>query len=195
MISKKLLDSQALKLFKDFKKENKNIFDIVIYGSVVRNKIRVNDIDVAIIFSGLESVNDKLSLAQEMKSKLKDVMKYDLDVKGVDMGDFLDGSFLARNSILAEGFSVLRKKFLHEIFGFKNYYVFSYSLTNLSNSRKVMFQYALQGRRGEKGMMEITGSSSLGKGVIRVPLGYSEEFKDFFEKNKIKYKVNKILRY
>ena len=51
-----------------------------------------------------------------------------------------------------------------------------------------MFQYALKGRRGEKGILKITKSEQLGKGVIKVPLQYTEEFKSFFEKNKINYK-------
>jgi hypothetical protein len=42
---------------------------------------------------------------------------------------------------------------------------------------------------------QVSNSVSLGKGAVRVPLQYSEEFKEFFEKNKINYKITKILCY
>lgn len=195
MILKQLLNSQALKLIKDFKKNNKEIFDIVIYGSAVRNKINFNDIDLAIIFSSLEDLDKKLTLSQKLRNNLKNIINYDFDVKGIDINDLLDSSFIAGKSIIAEGFLIIRKKFLHEILGFKNYYIFSYSLKNLKPSKKVMFQYALNGRRGEKGMTHLTGSIALGRGAIKVPLEHSEEFKDFFEKNKINYKINRGLLY
>lgn len=195
MILKKLLNSQTLKLFRDFKKKYKEIFDIAIYGSVIRNKTNINDIDIAIIFLNKEKLNKKLTLSQELRNNLKKFFNYDFDVRGVDIEDLFDSSFLAGKSIIAEGFLICKKKFLHEILGFKNFYVFSYSLNNLSSSKKVMFQYALHGRRGEKGLLEITNSISLGKGVVKVPLEHSEEFKEFFEKNKINYKIHKCLIY
>jgi len=195
MILKQLLNSQALKLIRDFKKNNKEIFDIAIYGSVIRAKIDFNDIDLAIIFSSPETLDKKLTLSQELRNKLKNLKDYDFDVKGVDIKDLLDGSFIAGKSIIAEAFLIIRKKFLHEILGFRNYYIFSYSLKNLTPSKKVMFQYALNGRRGEKGVVSFTNSVSLGRGAIKVPLEYSEEFKDFLEKNKIDYKINKSLIY
>jgi len=195
MILKKLLNSQTLKSIKDFKKEHKEIFDIVIYGSAVRNKSVVNDVDFAIILSKKEKLNKKLNLSQELKSKLRKVIDFEIDVRAVDFEDFLDHSFLARKAILAEGYLILKKKFLYELFGFENYSLFTYSLKNLTNSKKVMFQYSMRGRGGEKGMLEITKSKLCGKGVIMVPLFYTEDFKEFFEKNKIKYKIYTGLYY
>ncbi len=195
MILKKFLNLQILKSFKDFKKKYKEIFDFAIYGSVVRKKINANDIDIAIIFSSPEKLDKKLNLSQELKNELKKIIDYDFDVKGIDIPDLLDSSFIACKSIMAEGFLVIRKKFLHEILGFKAYYIFSYSLKNLSPSKKVMFQYALRGRRGEKGIIEITKSVSIGRSAVKVPLEHSEEFKEFFEKNKIGYKIYRSLIY
>ena len=163
--------------------------------NTTRRKINANDIDIAIIFSSPEKLDKKLNLSQELRNKLKKIIDYDFDVKGIDIKDLLDSSFMARKAIIAEGFLITRKKFLHEIFGFKNYYIFSYSLKDLSPSKKVMFQYALRGRRGEKGIIEITKSVSIGRSAVKVPLEHSEEFKEFFEKNKIDYKINKGLIY
>ncbi len=195
MILKKLLNSRVLNSIKKFKSLHKEIFDIAIYGSAIRNKSKIRDIDIAIIFSQPEKIDKKLNLSQELKNKIKKFADLEIDVKGVDISDLLDSSFLARKAIIAESFLLLRNKFLHQILGFENYSVFSYSLKNLNKSKKVMFQYALRGRRGEKGLLEVTNSVLLGKGVIKVPLEYAEEFKEFFEKNKINYKIYNGLYY
>jgi len=195
MILSKLLSIQVLKLIKEFKKYHQEIFDVAIYGSAVRDKTDLRDVDFAIIFLQPETLEKKLNLSQELKNKLKNKFDFEIDVKCVDIKDLLDSSFLARTAIVAESFLITRKKFLHDILGFKSYFIFSYSLKNLNQSKKVMFQYALQGRRGEKGLLEITNSISLGRGVIKVPLQHAEEIKEFLEKNKIECKIYKVLCY
>jgi len=195
MTLKKLLNSQTLKLIKEFKKDKKEIFDIAIYGSTIRNKINNNDLDIAIIFSQPVKLKKKLELAQELKNNLKKTISQNMDIKYLDIDDILDNSFMARQGIIAEGFLILKKKFLHEIIGFENYYIFSYTLKNLTASKKAMFQYALYGRRGEEGLIKSTKSSSIARGAIKVPLQHSEEFKEFFKKNNIKYKIIKGLFY
>ncbi len=195
MILKQLLNSQLLKLAKEFKKQHKEIWDIAIYGSVIRGKIIAKDIDVAIIFSSSEKLEKKLTLSQLLRGKMKKLIKYDIDVKGIDINDLFNSSFIARKAIIAESFLLIQKKFLHEIFGFENFWIFSYSLKGLNASKKMMFHYSLRGRRGQKGLLYLSKSISLGKGVIKVPLQYSEEFKEFFEKNNIKYKIYHGLLY
>ncbi len=195
MTLKKFLNSQVSKSIKDFGKKHEEIFDFAIYGSVIRGKINARDVDIAIIFSPPQKLEKKLNLSQKLKNELKKLTDFDLDIKGVDINDLHDKTFLAGKSIIAEGYLVIRKKFLYELFGFNNCYLFSYSLTNLSPSKKVMLQYALHGRRGEKGIIKITNSMSIGKGVIKVPLESSEEFKEFFEKNNVDYKIHKCLLY
>ena len=195
MILKKLLNLQALKSIKEFKDKHKEVFDIAIYGSVVRGKIDFNDIDFAIIFSSKMKEDEKLSLSQELKSILKKSLNFELDIKGVDIFDLLDNSFLARKAIIAEGFLIIKNEFLHSLFGFDNYSIFSYSLKNLNNSRKVMFQYALRGRRGEEGLIALNNATLLGKGVLKVPLEHTQEFEEFFENNKIDYKIKHGLYY
>jgi len=195
MTLKKFLNSQVLKSIKDFKKKHSEIFDFAIYGSIIRGRTNVGDVDIAIIFSSPQKLEIKLNLSQKLRNELKKLTNLDLDIKGIDINDLSDKSFLAGKSIIAEGYLVIKKKFFCEFFGFNNYYIFNYSLTNLSMSKKVMLQYALHGRRGEKGIINDTKSSSIGKGVIKVPLESSEEFREFFEKNNINYKIHKCLLY
>ena len=195
MILKKLLNLQALSLIKDFKIKHPEIWDIAIYGSFVRKKIIASDLDLAIIFYSPTKLNKKLSISQELKQKLKKVINYNLDIKGIDISDLLDKRFLARQSIIAEGYLLFRKIKFTKLFVFDFFYIFSYSLKGLTQSKKMMFQYALNGRRGEKGLLKLLNAFSLGRGVIKVPVENSEEFKEFLEKNNISYKIYKCLLY
>ena len=195
MISNELLNSQSLKLIKNFKEDNPKIYDIVAYGSVVRGKMLPKDTDLAIILHQKLSFDKKLGLAQELRHCLGKILKSEIDVKCVDMDDLTDPLFIARKAIIAEGLSMTRKKNLAEAFGFKPFYIFTYSLSGLSHSKKVIFGYALGGRRGQEGLLKLNKCEQLGKGAIKVPLEHAEEFKDFFEKQNVKYRVHMALIY
>lgn len=195
MISRELLNSQAFGLIKKFRQRYAEIWDIVAYGSSIRGKIGARDIDIAIILSQKTSLDKKLKLAQELRHSLSKSTKSEMDVKSIDLQDIMDPSFIARKAILAEGFSLARKKSLAEIFGFEQFYIFTYSLEGLSHSKKVMFRYALGGRREQRGLLDINRCEQLGKGVIKAPLQHAEEMKDFFERSHIKYKAHMALFY
>jgi len=190
---KSLLKSQKL-ILKIKKFKTKEMHDILIYGSIVRGKDRVNDIDVVIVFNKKKSVNEKLELAEKLKSQL-DFLDVNVDVKSVDISDFEDSSFIARQAILAEGYSLIDRKFLHEKFGFKAFVIFNYSLKNLNYSEKKMFYYALKGRRDQKGLLELKGAEMLSNCIIKVPLANSEEFRELFKRRNTEYKMEKIIEY
>ena len=196
MILEKLLSSQELKsIIKEFISINKEIWDIGIYGSVVRGKIDISDIDIIIILKNNLDLNKKLELSQKLKSKIKKIINFDMDIKCIDINDFTDNDFLARNGIIAESFLFNHKIYLAEIFGFKSFYIFEYNLSGLKKSEKQMFLYALNGRGGNKGLLQIMDIRHIGRGVIQVPLKYAEAVKEFLEKNHIKSKIKRALIY
>ncbi len=172
----------------------KEIFDIVVYGSAVKGKEKINDIDIAVILNRNTELNKKLNLAESLKRKL-DFLEYEADIKVIDLNDLLDSAFIARQAIVAEGFSLLHKKFLHELFGFSLSNLFEYSLENLAYSKKKMLYYALKGRRGQKGLLELKKGKQISNCVIQVPLEHSEEFADMFQKHGINFKAKKIVDY
>ena len=59
----KLLTSESKKL------KNKEIFDIVIYGSSVKGKRKINDIDIIFIFNNFP-LEKRLEITQKFKSKI-----------------------------------------------------------------------------------------------------------------------------
>ena len=187
--------SNLPKLKSELKKfNNKDIFDIVIYGSAIKGKEKINDIDIAVILKKETALNKKLEAAESLKRKL-DFLETETDVKVIDLKDMLDPFFMARQAILAEGYSLINNKFLHELFGFSLAVLFSYSLSNLSYANKKMFYYALKGRRGQKGLLELRKGNQLSNCVIKIPLEHSEEFKNLFNGHKIEFKTEYILDY
>lgn len=194
--SKNFLTSPRLTLvIKHFINNNKIILDIVAYGSYVKGKPKANDLDLAIILKEKKDLNFKLELAQKLKYSLSELISLNLDVKTIDLNDLTDPMFLARQGILGEGYSILNKKFISNLFGFECFVLFIYTLNGLTASQKKMFQYALNGRRGEKGLLDLKNAEHLGRGIVKVPVIYSDEFNSFFGMKNIPYKVQNALFY
>lgn len=175
---------------KKFKKENKEIWDIVIYGSFVKGKTDFNDIDLVIIFQSVP-LNKRLETSQKLKHILKKEIK-DIDIKTMNFEDFFDENFLARQGILIEGLSLIKNKPLAELMGFGGYSIFSYNLKNLNHNKKTQFTYALSGRKSV-GVLKSLKGISLGRGAVKIPIKQSIEFESFLQKWNIEYKKRNIL--
>ena len=171
-----------------------DIWDIVVYGSYVRGKIKVGDIDIAIIFSRTKSVKEKILLCQELRHILIE-KGYTLDVKAVDIEDFLNKGFLGREAILAEGYSIINKDYLAERFGFIPIATIEYSLKNLTLTKQKIFYYALQGRKKGTGFLKKIEGRIISKGVLEAKTKYYEELKELLDRHNISYKTTFTLQY
>lgn len=182
----KLLES----ICKELKKKEKNIFDLVLYGSRVKGKSDSRDIDILIIFYNTK-LEERLKITQNLKQKLKKYFE-NIDIKSVNLNEFLDKTFLARQNIIIEGISLINKKPLAESLGFKGYTIFTYNLSNLDHNEKTKFNYALMGRNS-KGILKTLDGISLGKGVAQMPITNSLSFEEFLKKWNLNYKSKNIL--
>ena len=174
------------KIVKSFyKKHKKKIFDIILYGSSIRGKYRPRDIDILVIFKDVDN-KEYFELPYELRKSLeKENLK--VDVKGVLIYELFDPKFLARQSLLIEGYSLIKNNLLSERFGFESYSLFAYSLKNLNHNEKTKFQYSFKGRRDERGILEELNGIVVGMGSVLIPIENSEKFKEFLDKWKIKY--------
>ena len=154
--------------------ENKQIKDIILFGSVIRNKSNPKDIDILILF------NDKINkdLEYEIKKELNDCYE---NIAITSKTLINDDSFLARDSIYFEGYSLLRSKYISEEMGYVSFTLFKYQTNVLTNSQKVTFYNALNGRNSI-GLIEQYDCIKLSNNALLVPLENSEFFKEFFEK-------------
>ena len=170
-------------LLKTLKSYKKVVWDIVIFGSIVKDKQKPNDIDVAVVFS-----ENDLKLVERISAEIGSVSEK-IHYNWI----FLDeiGENPLWMTLMLEGFSVKTGKKMSELFGCKTGVIFSYSLVNLENKSK--FSHALTGRNGNSGKLDEVGGEMLAKGAVFVPAEKSDSFRDFLNYWKADYKMHKVI--
>ncbi|HLD89050.1 MAG TPA: nucleotidyltransferase domain-containing protein [Candidatus Nanoarchaeia archaeon] len=149
-------------------KKDKEIVDIILFGSAVRGKSRPSDIDVLVLFNR-KSTRVSIKNCTVINNAFK---------------DFFSG--FPAESVLGEGYSLIFGKKISELYGMSSAYIFRYSLKNKSKSRRMQFYYALYGR-GTRGVIESTGSKKFSNETILTPIRNADQMKQFFDDNEIEY--------
>lgn len=186
----KFLESES----KNFAK-NKNIFDIILYGSFIKGKIETRDIDILIIFNE-KSLKERTEIAEEFKEKtLRKINRKinELDIKTINVSELFENDFLARQAILTEGYSLIDTIPFSNKMGFLSYILFTYNLKNLDHNNKTKFTYSLIGRKKSLGILKKLNAKPIGKGVVLLPIENSSVFEDFLKEWKINYIKKNIL--
>ena len=171
--------------------KRENIFDIIVFGSLVKGKQTPKDIDVLVIFLH-GTLKERLDVIQEIKNKLKTKIDANIDIKQALLKDIFSPEFLARTGILLEGYSITHNKKFCKILGFNSYTLFWYNLKDLSHIQKVKFNYILAGRN-QKGIIKIFQGERLASGAVKIPIEHSIEFEEVLKKNKVNYNKRNIL--
>jgi len=166
----------------------KEIFDIIIFGSSIRGKGKPQDIDILILLKDKENIE----LNYELRKKLE---KIDLktEIIGKTYKDIFSSKFLPREDILSDGYSLLSNKSFSRSFGYESFIMFKYSLKGFNASKRMMFYYALEGRREKKGMIKELDGIKFTNAVVLIPIKNSELFEDFLNSWNIKIKRTRIL--
>lgn len=189
---------KQLKKCLESEKKQKEIFDIIIYGSITKGKRNPSDLDVIVIF--LEgTLRERLEKIQTIKEKIEKaitsskIKSIKADIKQILLTDLFSSDFFARTGILLEGISVFREKPFSEVMGFKGFALFWYNLKELKHAKKVQFNYILAGRNKMKGIIAQLNGERLANGVIKIPINSSLEFEEVLKSNKINYKKKEML--
>lgn len=180
MLSERLKSLQSLS--RKVCKAEKSVFDVVLFGSSIKEKYRPGDIDICIIF--------RQEMEERKRERIAEVFK----------GCHVEHLFLHElykeplwQTLIHEGFSLVKNKFVHEIFGFDSQIIFRYDLKKLDSVKKSMFSHALVGRDGEGGVLRQTKGIVLGKGCVMIPAEASEKIREFLETWGVEYSVMKAL--
>ncbi len=147
---------KILKKLKPFLR-NKNISDIIVFGSTVKGKSKPADLDLAI----LQRVED-VSIIKDIKKELPFA-----DVQLISFDNYFSMLSLV---LFKEGYSVKKNKYIYDDLNLSPVKLFKYSLKTLSQSKKVMF---------ERGLKSIDGINRISNRVILVPMSKSKEFEEF----------------
>jgi len=172
-------------------KLNNKIFDIVVYGSLIKGKYEPEDIDIVVIFKeGL--LNERLEIIQRIKRRIKTNKK--IDIKGVLLIDLFKPEFFARSGIFFEGISLIDGKPFSNKIGFNGAVIFFYNLKNKNHTEKVKFNYLLSGRNNKEGLIKLFEGKQLAPGVFQLPIKNSIKFEEILKKNNISYsKINTLI--
>tara|TARA_Y100000310_G_scaffold153608_1_gene153026 strand:+ start:8278 stop:8835 length:558 start_codon:yes stop_codon:yes gene_type:complete len=179
------------KLKKCLKTEKKdtNIFDIVVYGSLVKGKSNPSDIDIVVIFNQ-GTLKERLEKIQVMKKRINISIK--IDIKGILFMELFDDNFFARSGIFLEGISLFDGKPISKKIGFESFVLFVYNLKNKSHTEKVKFNYVLSGRN-DIGMIKRLNGEHVAPGVVKIPIEHSLEFEDVLKLHEVSYSTNNVL--
>lgn len=166
------MNLQGLKksLLDIYKKNKDKIFDIVIFGSAVKGKEFVSDIDIAVIFK----VRDD--------SVLSKIRALGVHVDYVLLDELYSESLW--RTLIREGISVVYGKKISSAFGLQSYGLFTYNLTKIK--RKARFSQVLMGYKSESMLKKVEGKI-LKPGVILVPISEVELFRSFLERWEVDY--------
>ncbi len=181
---KRSLESKSQK----FKSENPEILDILLFGSSMKGKEKPKDLDVLIIFK--EKSN--LDLIYKFRKMLEQLIKLNVEVTGKSYLDLFQEDFLAREALLTEAYSLISRKFWSAGLGFKNYFLFHYSLQKKNKSERMRFYYSLYGRNSP-GILNNLNAVKFAETILLCPVENKEKMKEFLESWKIEFREMPIL--
>jgi len=188
-MSKKLFqDTKFLSEVKKFYATHKEfVLDIVLFGSVLKGKENPGDVDILIIYKNANE-DAGYSLKKALKAK-----GYDADITEKSYMQLFDETFLAREAILVEGYSLIQNKYLSRGLGFTNIILFKYTLKGFSKTNSMRFYYSLYGREGSKGVLKKYDAKKFSDSIILCPIENMQSMENFFEEWHIQYQEFPIL--
>lgn len=182
---------QKLWLKKPKLKYNKDILDIVQFGSSINNE-NPNDVDIAVIFNKI-SVKEQLEQAQDIKKQIQKITDKPVHITSFDLQSLFEDSNFSREGLIIYGKSIITGKDFSFLFGLKPVIQINYSLKKFKKRDKIKFHYMLRGKAGKYGLLREYGGQLIHPGLIEIS---PEHEKIFIEAIKLmidSFSVKKIL--
>lgn len=183
-LGRKSLIRSSVQLYLKYKSK---VIDLVLFGSSAKNKFNPHDIDIAVLLKNTKEA--------ELPALMKGFSSF-FD-KTIHLNPLLVETLFNNplfNTLLKEGISLLDQKPLYEKLGYESGALFSFNLTRLKKSQKVLFSYALHGKKGQEGILKKVKGRLLGRLVVFVPVNEIEEFRRFLESWQIEFYRMDILK-
>jgi len=163
------------KAFKNLLKE-KEILDILIFGSFIKGKQNPSDIDIAIITS----------------KKIEELPK-GFHISLIKPEEVIHNSPSIVSTLLRESYSIKYNRSWSENFRLKNKVLFIYNLKALAPSNKVSIVNILRGKNNFAGMVKEKEGEWLANQVFIIPIENSHILEQFFINKKIQFKKRFVL--
>lgn len=172
-----------LKKLKNYLK-NKDLIDVILFGSAIKGKTKPKDIDICLIFR--EKIDR--SLINNINQKFENI-----HVSTLTVDNFFTKPHALIRTLLFEGKSLFSNRPLSKIYGLESLALYTYDISVMKSSDKVRFVYLLKGRNKEKGLIESLGGKFISTGTFIIPSSKDKEVQEVLEKWKIKYERKKIM--
>ena len=154
--------------------KDKEILDIIVFGSAVKGKNFPRDIDIAVI------TNKQIEISGFHTSVIRPE-------------DFFVNPPSIVHALLREGYSIKNKCSFSQIYKFTNKVLFRYELVNLKSSLKVKIVNILRGKNKEGGLVNENKGEWIANQVFIIPVTNENIFEKFFLNFKIKFKKFYVL--
>lgn len=148
---------------------DKDIIDIILFGSSVKQG-SANDIDIALLVKNSKDLVN-------VKKQIREIIRKEADIQVISLESIHSPIWL---TLIKEGFSIKKERFLNEIYGIKPVVLYKYALKGLTNVQKVQFE------RGIKKVLSKEGTI-IARSVVLVPLNLKGEMMDFLKRWNIYY--------
>lgn len=136
--------------------------------------------------------NDDIEI-QDLLQKIQESFKNIQMVNDFEVFDLFE--LIQKNMLreLEDGISLLDNSPFLSHFGIAEYVEITYDLSPLNQSKKMLFNYALFGRRGNEGLLQQLHGKRIGRGVIEVPRENLEQVESFINDWGITYNKRFVL--
>lgn len=175
MLEKLLKNKKFISTIENFyKKYKEELLDIILFGSTIRGKEKPKDMDILLLFRQKEDRNIEYELRKELEKYYDNI---EIIMKNYD--SLTKKDFQARQAYLSEGFSLIKKEFIAESYGYTNIALFKYNLKGWNQTKRMQFQYALYGRDKKSGMMKQLKLSKFADTTLLCPIENTQACKEF----------------
>ncbi len=170
---------------------NKDVFDIIQYGSSVMENAKPRDMDIAVIFEKIP-LKKQLEESQKIKNQIKKMTDIPVHIKSFDLYSLFDKGNFAKQAILFYGKSLIYKHEFSKRFELTPKLRITYSLKHLEKKDKVRFNYLLNGKAGKYGLIKKYSGKIIAPGIIETSPEYENIFVDAMKKITKNITVKKI---
>ena len=164
--------------------KNRGIEDIIIFGSAIKGKENPRDVDICVIGEEISA-----SVIEGIEKKLQDDIE--VHITKTRYRNVLEDVELWK-TLMHEGFSIKRNKYIAELFQMQSFFLFIYSLQSLSVTKKQIFSHALQGTKTNEGILKLCKGEKIGRNAVLVPEEKTEEMRAFLETWNVRYSVKRV---
>ena len=173
-IKSKELQNLKAKL-KDFI-QDKEVLEVILFGSFIKGKAVPKDIDIALITE--KSITKKIP---------------NIHISVINPKELIVNPTSLVSTLIKDGYSLKNNKFFAEKFNFEPKVLFLYNLSGLNASEKVKVVRILRGDKKNEGFVTKENGKWLSNNVFLSEIKSVYLFEQFFIKNKVNFTKHNLL--